>query len=162
MSKQQARNGTIRVELETDIKRPAEEVFDRLVDISDYDKWMPRSGVFMRSRQTSEGPVTKGTTFHDRGRMGTWRGQVSDFERPTKVEFRETLRWLGMRVMEGRPRYQLEAVDGGTRVHHVSEGQLYGIFRLARPMVTFIARGERRRTVNALKKSLESSQQPRQ
>ncbi len=162
MNSQQTRRKAIRVELDTVIKRHVEDVFERLVDISDYDKWMPRSGVFIRSRQTSEGPVTKGTTYDDKGRMGTWRGQVSDFERPTKVEFRETLRWLGMRVMEGRPRYQLEALDGGTRVHHVSEGQLYGIFRLARPMVSFIARGERRRTVNALKKSLESSQQPRQ
>ena len=141
------------------IKRPVEQVFERLISISEYSKWMPKWGIFVMSEQTSDGPVGKGTTFYDKGRMGTFRGEVSDFERPTKVAFRETLRWLGMRVMEGRPRYQLEAVDGGTNVHHVSEGQLYGIFKLMQPMAAVMARGERKRTVNALKKSLESSPQ---
>lgn len=147
----------IRVELNTVIKRPVEDVFERLININDYSKWMPKSGVFIMSKQTSNGPVGKGTTFYDRGRMGTFRGEVSHFEKPTKVAFRETLRWFGMRVMEGRPEYLLEADDGGTRVHHVSEGQLYGIFKLMQPMTAIIARGERKRTVNALKKSLESS-----
>ena len=146
----------ITVKLDTDIERPVEDVFNRLVDISGYARWMPKSGVFIRSTQTSEGPVGKGTTFNDKGKMGTFKGEVSDFEKPRKVEFHETLRWLGLRVMEGRPRYVLEAVDRGTRVHHVSEGQMYGIFKLMQPMSAVIARGERKRVVNALKKSLES------
>ena len=147
----------VKVKLDTVIKRPVEDVFERLVDISDYSKWMPESGVFIRSTQTSEGPVGKGTTYNDKGRMGTFKGEISDFERPKKVEFRETLRWLGLRVMEGRPRYVLESIEGGTKVHHVSEGQLYGIFKVMQPMTALIARGERKRTVNALKKSLEAS-----
>ncbi len=100
--------------------------------------------------------MAKGTTYDDKGRMGTFRGEVSDLERPTRVAFREMLRCAGIRVMEGRPEYLLEGVDGGIRVRHVAEGQLYGIFRIVRRMVSAIARGERRRTVNALKKSLES------
>lgn len=61
-----------------------------------------------QEKKTSAGPVDKGTTYYDKGRMGTFRGEASDFERPTKVEFRETLRWLGMKVMEARPTYTLE------------------------------------------------------
>jgi uncharacterized protein YndB with AHSA1/START domain len=149
----------IRVEIDTTIKHPVEEVFERLANINEYSTWMPKSGIFIKSEQTSAGPLGKGTTYYDQGRMGTFQGEVSDFERPTKVAYRETLRWLGMRVMEARAVYQLKAIDGGTMVHHVAEGQLYGIFKLMQPMTVVIARGERNRTVNALKKSLESSPQ---
>jgi uncharacterized protein YndB with AHSA1/START domain len=146
-----------RVEMDTVIKMPMDKVFERLVDISGYSKWMPKSGIFIKSGQTSAGPVDKGTTFYDKGRMGTFKGEISDFERPTKIAFRESVRWLGMKGMEARPSYRLEAVDGGTRVHHVSEGQFYGMFNLMQPMAAVIGRGERKRVLNALKKSLESS-----
>ena len=147
----------VRVQLDSVIKRPAEDVFERLTDISDYSKWMPRSGVFIKSEKTSAGPVEKGSKYYDKGRMGTFRGEVSDFEKQSRVAFRETLRWFGMRVMEARPAYVLKTVDGGTQVHHVSEGQLYGMFKLMQPMTAVIARGERKRVVKALKMSLETA-----
>lgn len=147
----------IRVEIDTIIKRPIEEVFDRLVNISDYSKWLPKSRVFLDSRQTSEGPVGLGTTFIDKTRIGTFRGEIIDFQKPTKVIFRMRLRWLGMNVMESRPGYILESVDGGTEVRLIAEGKLYGIFKLMQPYVAIKARRERKRTVVALKNSLESS-----
>ncbi len=146
----------VRVELDTVIKKSPEEVFERLTDISGYSKWMPRMGIFKRSQQTSLGPVGKGTTYVDIGRMGTWRGQVTDFEKPRIVDYRETVRWLGLRVMDARALYQLEPAEGASKLHHVAEGQLYGIFKLMQPMAGMMARGERRRTVEALKRSLET------
>lgn len=147
----------IRVEIDRIIKRPIEDVFDRLANINGYSDWLPTSRVFLNSKQTSEGPVDVGTTFIDKTRIGIYRGQVTDFQRPAKVAFRMRLRWFGMNVMESRPTYILEPVDEGTKVHHTAVGKLYGIFKLMRPYVALRAREERKRTVEILKKSLESS-----
>jgi uncharacterized protein YndB with AHSA1/START domain len=150
------RETLIRVEIDTIIRRPVEKIFDRLANISGYSQWLPKSRVFLDCKQTSEGPVGVGTTLIDKTRVGTYRGQVTEFERPTKVSFRMRLRWLGMNVMESRPGYRLEAVEDGTKLHHLAVGRLYGIFKLLQPYVAIRARGERKRTVAALKKSLEA------
>jgi hypothetical protein len=60
-----------------------------------------------------------------------------------------------MTVMEARPRYELVATHSGTEVHHRAEGELFGIFKVMKPAVAWMARGERRRTLCALKQSLE-------
>jgi uncharacterized protein YndB with AHSA1/START domain len=145
----------IKVEMDTVIARPIGDVFGQITNLSDYSRWMRKLGIFVRSEQTSEGPVAMGTTYYDKGRMGTFRGEVVEFQVPTKVVFRETVRWLGLPVMEARPAYELVSTDTGTEVHHTAEGQLFGPFKVMKPMVTLMARGERARTVRALKDSLE-------
>lgn len=148
----------IRVEIDETIGRPIETVFDRLVDIPGYLAWMPDDGLFVASTKDSAGPVGAGTRYSDKTRLGTVYGEVSAFARPNKVVFHYTARLFGMTVMEGWPGYVLER-DGeaGTRIHHIAEGHLYGLFKLARPLVQRLARRERRRTVDALKKSLETA-----
>lgn len=146
----------IRVEIETTIKRPIEDVFERLVDISAYAQWLPQAGLFIKSSQCSEGPVTQGTPYIDETTVGTLRGEVIEFQRPARVVFRQTLRWFGLAVMESRPGYALEPVAEGTRLHHTAEARLYGIFKLLHPRVVRLARAERQRTVDALKRSLET------
>jgi hypothetical protein len=59
--------------------------------------------------------------------------------------------------METCPGYTLEAIEGGTKLHHVAEGRLFGLFKLMQPRVARIAREERTRTVDALKNSMERS-----
>jgi uncharacterized protein YndB with AHSA1/START domain len=145
----------MRVELNTVVARPIEDVFGRLTDFSDYSRWMPKLGIFLRCAQTSEGPVGEGTTYYDRGLMGTFRGEIVEFRPPTRVAFRESLRWLGVEVMEARPSYELIATRTGTEVRHSAEGRLFGVFGLMEPVVARVARGERKRTVEALKASLE-------
>jgi uncharacterized protein YndB with AHSA1/START domain len=145
----------MRVELNTVVARPIEDVFARLTDFSDYSRWMPKLGIFLRCGQTSEGPVSEGTTYYDRGLMGTFRGEIVEFRAPTRVAFRESLRWLGVEVMEARPSYELIPTRTGTEVRHRAEGHLFGVFRLMEPVVARVARGERKRTVEALKASLE-------
>jgi uncharacterized protein YndB with AHSA1/START domain len=145
----------VRVELDTIIARPIDDVFGRLTDLSAYSRWMPALGVFIRSGQTSEGPVGVGTTYYDTGWMGTFHGEISEFHAPTRVAFKETLQWLGMTVMEARPEYELVSTQSGTVVHHTAEGRLFGIFNVMKPVVAWMARSERRRTVRALKDSLE-------
>jgi len=116
---------------------------------------MPKLGVFIMSSQTSEGPVGVGTTYYDKGWMGTFVGEVEEFDAPTRVAFNEKLHLLGVTVMEARPAYQLVSTGRGTEVHHTANGRLFGIFNLMQPLVAWMAGGERKRTVHALKDSLE-------
>ena len=146
---------SLHVELDTFIARPIDDVFGRLTALSDYSQWMPGLGVFIRSGQTSNDPVGAGTTYYDRGWMGTFLGEIAEFQAPTRVAFTEKLQWLGVTVMEARPRYELVATPSGTEVHHTAEGTLFGIFNVLRPAVAWMARGERQRTLRALKDSLE-------
>jgi len=146
----------INVEYETVIERPVAEVFEKLVDIDSYPDWLPQSRIFLNCWKTSEGAVGPGTTFIDQSRIGRYHGQVTAFQRPTRVAFRMRLRWLGVDVMESRPGYVLEDVPGGTRVRHHAEGELFGLFRIMEPYVEMRARQERIRTVDVLKATLES------
>jgi uncharacterized protein YndB with AHSA1/START domain len=147
---------TVRYETSTTIDRPVSDVFDRLAEVNDYRSWMRRTGVFRRSGQTSDGPVGLGTAYFDATRMGTFRGEVTDYEPSARIGFRETLRWFGSDLMEARPNYTLEADRDKTVVHHVAEGELFGVMRLMKPVAALLARSERARTLKALRRSLES------
>jgi uncharacterized protein YndB with AHSA1/START domain len=147
-----------RVEVVETIDRPIEDVFERLVDLSRYPEWMSKEGLFVSCAQESEGPIDVGTVYSDKTRLGTVKGEVSAFRRPDHVVFHYTARLLGRRVMEGWPGYSLQREgDRRTRVRHVAEGHLHGPFRLLQPLVRRLAYRERHRTVEALKRSLESS-----
>ena len=148
-------SSTIRYESRTTIDRPVEEVFARLADLRDYGTWMHRTGLFRRCHQVSDGPIALGTTYLDATRMGTYRGEVTVFEPPSRIGFRETLRWLGSASAEARPEYFLEADQQRTIVHHVAEGELFGWMRLMKPAAALMARSERARTLNSLSRSLE-------
>ena len=147
---------TIRYETTATIDRPISDVFARLADLEGYRTWMRHTGLFRRSGQTSDGPVGPGTAYFDATRMGTFRGVVTDYEPCTRIGFRETLRWFGSDLMEARPEYILEADRDKTIVHHVAEGELFGMMRLMKPVAALLARSERARTVESLRRSLES------
>ena len=74
---------TVRYETRTTIDRPISDVFARLADLDGYRTWMRRTGLFRRSGQTSDGPLGLGTDYFDATRMGTFRGEVTDYEPPT-------------------------------------------------------------------------------
>ena len=97
-----------------------------------------------------------GTAYFDATRMGTFRGEVTDYQPPTRLGFRETLRWFGSDMMVARPEYVLEADRETTIVHHVAEGELFGMMRVMKPVAALLARSERARTVESLRRSLES------
>jgi uncharacterized protein YndB with AHSA1/START domain len=147
---------TIRYQTRTTIGRPISDVFARLADLDGYRTWMRRTGLFRRSGQTSDGPLGLGTAYFDATRMGTFRGEVTDYEPPARIGFREILRWFGSGLMEARPEYILEADRDKTIIHHVSEGELFGMMRLMKPAAALLARSERARTVESLRRSLES------
>jgi uncharacterized protein YndB with AHSA1/START domain len=147
---------SVRVEREEIIARPPEQTFERATDLAHYADWMPRTGIFKSCSHISDDPVRLGTTYIDRGRMGAFQGEVVEFERPSRVVYREMLHWFGALVVVVRLSYEFSPVARGTALHHVAESELHGVFRLMLPMVALIGRGERRRTTRALKDSLES------
>src|SRR6476659_10731962 len=147
---------TVRYETHTTIDSPIGDVFGRLADLDGYKTWMRRTGLFRRSGQTAQGPRGRGTAYFDATRMGTFRGEVTAYEPSARIGFRETLRWFGADLMEARPEYVLEADGDRTIVHHVAEGELFGVMRLMKPMAALMARSERTRTVKSLRRSLES------
>jgi uncharacterized protein YndB with AHSA1/START domain len=149
-------SATVRYETCAMIDRPISDVFARLADVNGYRAWMRRTGLFRRSGQTSDDPVGPGTAYYDVTWMGTFRGVVTDYELPERIAFRETLRWFGSDLMEARPRYVLAADGGKTIVQHVAEGELFGMMRFMKPLAALLARSERARTVESLKRSLES------
>ena len=147
---------TIRFESRTRIGRPTSVVFDRLADLPSYQGWMHRTGLFRRCGLVSEGPVQSGTEYFDATRMGTFNGRVTAFQPPSRIAFVETLRLFGSDVMEARPEFSLEKDDlDGTLLHHVAEGRLFGIMRLMKPFAALMAKAERTRTVESLRRSLE-------
>jgi uncharacterized protein YndB with AHSA1/START domain len=151
---------TVRYEVRTTIDRPIGDVFARLADLDGYRTWMRRTGLFRRSGRTSDAPLGLGSAYFDATRMGTFRGEVTEYEPPTRIAFRETLHWFGSDLMEARPAYTLEADGDKTIVHHVAVGELFGVMRLMKPVAALMARGERTRTVEALTRSLESDESP--
>ena len=52
ISESERRNPMIRVEMNTLVARPIEDIFGRLTDLSDYSRWMPKLGIFVRCGQT--------------------------------------------------------------------------------------------------------------
>jgi uncharacterized protein YndB with AHSA1/START domain len=144
------------IEYKTNINRPIAEVFARLVDIDGYPDWLPTSRIFLDCKQTSPGPVQVGTTFIDKTPAGTFTGAVVQFEKPTKVVFHNRLSWLGLPVLETFPGYHLEQTKPGTTVRHFGHGQCFGLFKLLAGHVAKLAREERRRTLYALKETLEA------
>ena len=148
---------TVRYETRTTIDRPIGDVFARLADLDGYRTWMHRTGLFRGSGQTADGPRGPGTAYFDATRMGTFRGLITDYQPPSRIGFRETLQLFGSDLMEARPEYRLEADEDRTIVHHVAEGELFGLMRLMKPVAALLARSERTRTVKSLRRSLESS-----
>ena len=151
-----SRSSTVRYESRTTIDKPIGDVFERLADLPGYGTWMHRTGLFRRCGLTSDGPVGKGTSYYDATRMGTFRGEVMEYQSPSRIEFRETLRWFGSELTEARAEYVLDVDQERTIVHHVAEGELFGWMRLMKPAAAVMARSERTRTLKSLKRSLES------
>lgn len=143
------------VERDAVIERPIDEVFARVSDVAHYDRWMSRRGIFRKSVQLDQDPVHQGTPYLDKGLMGTFHGDVAEFDSPRHILYREDLHLFGRSVMEARLSYDLGPVPGGTAVHNVADSTLFGVFRLMRPMVKLMGPGERRRTMDSLKRSLE-------
>jgi uncharacterized protein YndB with AHSA1/START domain len=114
----------IEFELERTIRAPIDQVFARLVDIEGYNEWMAGSGSMLkRTRQTSTGEPTVGTTFVDETSQGVMPGDIAQMEPPHTLVYHwwETSR-SGELTFEGWPSYQLEASGTARRSSAITPG----------------------------------------
>lgn len=150
-------SSTVRFDSVTTIQRPPSAVFERLADLPAYQSWMHRTGMFRRCGLASgDGPVREGTAYFDATRMGRFQGEVTEFEPSSRLGFQETLRWFGSGAMQARMQYVLDGDGDRTTVHHVAVGELFGWMRVMKPAAALMAKSERTRTLNSLRRSLES------
>jgi hypothetical protein len=87
--------------------------------------------------------------------MGTFHGEVIDFEPPSRIGFQETLHWFGSQAMQARVEYSLDEDQDRTIVHHVAVGELFGWMRFMKPAAALLAKAERTRTLPSLARTLE-------
>lgn len=152
---------SIEFELERTIKAPVDKVFARLVDIDGHNAWVAKTASMLkRTRQTSPGKPTVGTTYVDETKQGVMHGEIVELEAPHTVVYH----WwdktkAGKLNLEGWPGYALQAVgDNQTLVRHHAKLNAYGVYRLATPVLRWLALRERTVTIDALKASFESGQ----
>jgi hypothetical protein len=85
--------------------------------------------------------------------MGSFDGEVIELVPPSRIVFRETLRWFGSGMTKAQPGYFLDGDEETTVVPHVAVGELFGWMRVMKPVAGLLAKAERTRTLNSLKDS---------
>lgn len=91
---------TIELRFEADIRASADRVFSLLVELRDYDRWLPPSTAFHGTSTISDGPIAVGTTYVEPGPMGVRHGVVTRLVRPVALDFEQPMtlrpRFLGV------------------------------------------------------------------
>jgi carbon monoxide dehydrogenase subunit G len=112
----------------TEIERPATEVFDYLADARNEPEWLPGAE---RVEKVSEGPVGLGTRFSGTyARAGTVELELVEFEPPRRVTFRAR-----SRIVHFDDAVELSEGDGRTVLRAVMTAQPQGLMRLAAPLM---------------------------
>ncbi len=139
----------VRIELTIDVARPAEEVFEHLVDLDRLPEWQS-SAVESRADE----PLAEGVRIFE-CRRGLGREvhselEVTEFDRPHR---------LMLKTLKGPVRFtvdhRLAEADGGTRLTVVAEGKAGGLMRLGEPMLARTVEAEMRKDFDRLKELLE-------
>jgi uncharacterized protein YndB with AHSA1/START domain len=120
-----------RVEASVVINRPLDEVFAFASNPENHEQWgSAMSGVV----KTSEGPLAVGTTYRGvnrfLGQRIEWTCEVTEYQPDRKVEF-----WFAAGPLNVEESMAFEAVQGGTRITGVYEGEPGGFFKVAERIV---------------------------
>jgi uncharacterized protein YndB with AHSA1/START domain len=141
-----------RIEHTLTIERPVEEVFDYLMDASNDPVWMAH---VVEVGRGADQPVELGLEIDETvkflGKRLPVTMKVTEHEPPR----RSTIELTGSPV-PGRGSYELEAVDGGTRLTATLETDAHGFFKLAEPVFARMARRDFVGNFETLKDLLEA------
>jgi uncharacterized protein YndB with AHSA1/START domain len=151
----------IELEFEADIRASAESVFALLVDLRNYDRWLPRSAAFHGTTEISDGPIGVGTTYLEPGPRGVRRGKITEFARPTRVAFEQpmTMKPRAVGLVAIRLDHTLTPADGIVKLRRTLNLSLSGPVKFARSMVKRQFVVENERMISALKTFAESEAQ---
>ena len=144
--------------LTAEIHGPAERVFDAIVDLRGYGRWLGSSADYGGTIDISTDPVAAGTTYVERSGVGVRRGTVTELLRPTRVTFDQpmTMRPKAFGVIDIRVTYSLTPVAEGVRVERDVTVELPWQLKAAAPLVVARFRKESERTIQALKAFVEA------
>jgi hypothetical protein len=142
-----------------DIDGTAEQIFDIIVDLPGYHRWLSRSSAYGGTTEISSDPVAVGTTYFESGRGGVRNGRITELERPAKVTFHQpmTLRTPPLGTIDIQVRYALTPNGASTHLDRHVTLTLNWLLRLLQPVLLPQFRKESERTVAALKAFVEST-----
>jgi carbon monoxide dehydrogenase subunit G len=140
------------------IQSPPEPIFALLADLAHYDRWLPGSSSFGAITEISPLPVALGTTYIDAGPSGIRRGEVTEYDPPAVISFRQP-----MQVKQGfitgaidiYLRHTLEPQGQTTRLDRDLTLTIHGLLKLAQPVILAQFRQENERMLLALKRYVE-------
>lgn len=148
----------VELSFETDILASTERVFSLLVELRDYDRWLPRSSAFHGTSKISDGPIKVGTTYVEPGPLGTRHGIVTRLIPPTHLDFEQpmTLRPRVFGMIGIKLFHRLTPEGDHVHVFRRLELSPEGPIRLAMPLVISSFRSENERMMKALKTFAEN------
>lgn len=137
---------------EADVAAPAETVFDALVDLPGYGRWLTSSSAYAGTTEVSTDPVAAGTTYVEQSPSGTRDGTVTELDRPSRVTFHQpmTMRPRLLGVIDIHVTYTLAPTTAGVHVTRLVRLTIPWPLRLAQPLVLRQFDHESRRTMDAL------------
>jgi uncharacterized protein YndB with AHSA1/START domain len=146
---------------EAEIGADAETIFDLIIDFRGQGRWLTRSSAFHGTEEISSDSVALGTTYREPGPLGVRNGEVTEFERPTRLTFHQpmTIRF-GLGTVEVTLRYTLTPGLGSTHVRRVVTIDVPWPLKLFQPVVAHAFRVESGRTLIALKAYVDGAQGP--
>jgi len=131
------------------IERPAQDVFDAIIDVARFPAWNPTT---KRARRLSDGPTGEGTRFEFEVRgFGRFAIELREFDRNRQVRLVPQIK-----SFMGGHRFILTAEGAHTRVDHELEMTPRGLFKTFAPMLGMMGRKNLRDTANALKAYVEA------
>ncbi len=143
----------VRVEVDTTINRPIEEVFNYASDIDRQPEWV---SPLIESEKTSDGPTAVGTTYRQAakflGRRMDMNCEITGYESPRLYAFRAK---NGPMHMEMQFTLTSEGPES-TRVTQVVEGESAGFFKLGDPILARTMKKQFVADLETLKTLLES------
>jgi uncharacterized protein YndB with AHSA1/START domain len=141
----------VRAQLGTTIRRPVEEVFAVMSDLSNNPKWI---SAVSETTKTSDGPIGVGTTWHS---VGTFLGRRMESDTTyTEFEPNRTVTFEATTPFPMTVAFTFEPVAGGTRVEQVVDAEPGGFFKLAGPLLVTAAKRQFQNDLDNLRDLLES------
>jgi uncharacterized protein YndB with AHSA1/START domain len=141
------------IQYEADIRCTAEKIFDAIVDLRGYDRWLTTSKGYLGTTDISSDPVALGTTYIESSPAGVRYGTVTEFEPPTQVTFHQPMsmkpRFLGS--IDIHLCYTLTPAAASTHVRRVCTVTIHWPLKLAQRSILREFRTENERTLLALK-----------
>lgn len=152
----------MQLEFETEINASAESVYTLLVDLRNYDRWLPRSSAYHSTTEISGDAIGVGTTYIEPGPTGVRRGIITEYDPPTRLGFEQpmTMKPRGAGVVHIRLAHALTPAAGSVRLRRTVHLAFSGPVRFAWPLVKRSFVIENDRMLSALKAYAEAEATP--